>query len=510
MDQIVLNTRIQHNVLAILPEIIVTVLAVTVVLLDVIWPKSRRRELGLISAVGLAVTAVITLFITPPEPNNQMLLGGMLRYDALTQGFVIITLIGAAITCLIAMDSPGIGNKGEFYAVILVATLGACLMSGAADLIMAFLAIETLSISLYVLAGLLRDNPRSSEAGMKYFLFGAFTSTIMLYGMSLLYGFTGQTNLYAIGEILRTLPFRSDVTSTTINANLALPILLSMILIVVGFGFKVSAVPFHFWTPDVYEGAPTPVTAYISVASKAASFALLSRFFIIVFQGDPTTRYWVQLIAVMALVTMTFGNMLALVQRNIKRLIAYSSIAQAGYALIGVAAIAAQPGGGAGDGVAAVGFYMAMYVLTNLAVFGVIILFANATGSETIADFAGLSRRNIWLALAMTLALLSLGGIPPAAGFIGKFFLFRAAVNANLTWLAVAGVLNSIIALYYYLVIIKVMFVDRSEDENKPIPISQPYVWALGISCLLVVLMGTIAADPIFQWAATAAKGLFS
>jgi NADH-quinone oxidoreductase subunit N len=507
MDQIVLNTRPLHNVLGILPEILVTVLAVAVVLLDVVWPKSRRRELGLISAVGLGIIAVITLFITPQESPNQMLLGGMFRYDALTQGFVIITLIGAAITCLIAMDSPGIGNKGEFYAVIMVATLGACLMSGAADLILAFLAVETLSISLYVLAGLLRDNPRSSEAGMKYFLFGAFTSTIMLYGMSLLYGFTGQTNLYAIGEILRTLPFGSG---TAINANLALPILLSMILIVVGFGFKVSAVPFHFWTPDVYEGAPTPVTAYISVASKAASFALLSRFFIIVFQGDPTTRYWVQLIAVMALVTMTFGNMLALVQRNIKRLIAYSSIAQAGYALIGVAAIAAQPGGGAGDGVAAVGFYMAMYVLTNLAAFGVIILFANATGSETIADFAGLSRRNIWLALTMTLALLSLGGIPPAAGFIGKFFLFRAAVNSNLTWLAVAGVLNSIIALYYYLVVIKVMFVDRSEDENKAIPISQPYVWALGISSALVVLMGTIFADPIFQWAATAAKGLFS
>jgi NADH-quinone oxidoreductase subunit N len=303
------------------------------------------------------------------------------------------------------------------------------------------------------------------------------------------------------------MPFK---TGDAINVSLALPILLAMVLIVVGFGFKVSAVPFHFWTPDVYEGAPTPVTAFISVASKAASFALLTRFFIIVFQGDPTTRFWVQLIAVMALVTMTVGNLLALPQRNIKRLIAYSSIAQAGYALVGVAAIAAQPGATVGAGVAAVGFYMAMYVLTNLAAFGVIILFANATGSETIADFAGLSRRNIGLALAMTVALLSLGGIPPAAGFIGKFFLFRAAVDSGLTWLAVAGVMNSIIALYYYLIVIKVMFVDRSEDENKPIPVSQPYVWALGLTCLLVVLMGTVAATPLYDWASRAAQGLFS
>jgi NADH-quinone oxidoreductase subunit N len=504
---IVINTDTTANVLAILPEISLTVLAAVIILLDIFWPKSRRRDIGPLTAIWLAVTAGVALLIPVPAQGQQLMLGGMLRHDFMTQLFVVITLVGAAITCLIATDSPGIGRSGEFYAIIVVASLGACFISGASDLIMVFLALETLSISLYVLAGFLRNDKRSSEAGMKYFLFGAFTSTIMLYGMSLLYGFTGHTNLYAIGETLRTMPFK---TGDAINVSLALPILLAMVLIVVGFGFKVSAVPFHFWTPDVYEGAPTPVTAFISVASKAASFALLTRFFIIVFQGDPTTRFWVQLIAVMALVTMTVGNLLALPQRNIKRLIAYSSIAQAGYALVGVAAIAAQPGATVGAGVAAVGFYMAMYVLTNLAAFGVIILFANATGSETIADFAGLSRRNIGLALAMTVALLSLGGIPPAAGFIGKFFLFRAAVDSGLTWLAVAGVMNSIIALYYYLIVIKVMFVDRSEDENKPIPVSQPYVWALGLTCLLVVLMGTVAATPLYDWASRAAQGLFS
>src|SRR5579859_5378784 len=354
MQNFVVNADATINVLALLPEILLTILAALVVLLDVFFPASRRRAIGLIAAFGLFIIAAVAFFlptllgllpnsanlVAAATPNNQLILGGMLRYDVLTQLFVIITLIAAAIAALISVESPVLGGQGEFYAAMIVATLGACLITGAADLIMVFLALETLSISLYVLAGFLNRNPRSAEAGMKYFLFGAFTSTIMLYGLSLLYGFTQQTNLYAIGAVLRGLQFQA--TDGSINASLALPILLSMILIVVGFGFKVSAVPFHFWTPDVYEGAPTPVTAYISVASKAASFALLTRFFIIVFQGDEPQRVWVELIAVVAVITMTVGNLLALPQRNIKRLIAYSSIAQAGYTLVGVAAIASQ------------------------------------------------------------------------------------------------------------------------------------------------------------------------
>ncbi len=503
---LVLNTDMGMNLQAILPEILVTALIVVIILLDAIWQRSRRREIALIAALGCFGIAAFTFFVNRPPENGLLVLGGMLRYDDLAWGFAIMTLIAAGIACLISMDAPGVGAMSEFYTVILVATLGACLMSGAADLIMVFLSLETLSISLYILAGFLRNNARSAEAGMKYFLFGAFTSTIMLYGMSLLYGFTHQTNLYAIGQTLKTIQFTA--ADGSVNAALALPILLSMVMIVVGFGFKVSAVPFHFWTPDVYEGAPTPTTAYISVASKAASFALLVRFFIIVFQDQTTTGFWVPLLAILSVVTMTYGNLLALPQRNIKRLIAYSSIAQAGYVLIGVAAISAEIGSNPGSGIAAVGFYMAMYILTNLAAFAVIILFANATGSETIADFAGLSRRNSWLALAMTIALLSLAGIPPAAGFIGKFFLFRAAVDAHLTLLAVIGVLNSIIALYYYLVVIKIMWVDRSEDENKAIPVSQPYLWALGLTCIGVILLGTVFATPIFDWAAKAATSL--
>ncbi len=500
------NTDTVANLLAVTPEILLTVLAVAIILLDVFWPESRRRQIGYVAAFSMFAIALVTVLVPTPAINSQLMWGGMIRHDTLSQLFRTMVILAGGIASLISMDSPGIGRKGEFFAMIVVATIGACFMSAAADLIMVFIALETTSISLYILAGFLRNNLRSSEAGMKYFLFGAFTSAIMLYGLSLLYGFTHQTNLYAIGDMLhKLLPAGAPVNPAT-----ALPILLSLVMIAVGFAFKISAVPFHFWTPDVYEGAPTPVTAFISVASKAASFALLTRFFVIAFQGDPTTHFWVQLVAVLAVVTMTTGNLLALPQRNIKRLLAYSSIAQAGYALIGVASIAAQSGSVPGSGAAAVGFYMFMYVLTNLGAFGVIILFANATGSETIADFAGLSRRNLPLTLALTVAFLSLSGIPPAAGFVGKFFLFRAAVDANLTWLAVVGVLNSIVALYYYLVVIKIMFVDRSPDEDKVIPVSAPYRWALAVSCLGVIALGTFFAQPVFDWAALAAKGLFS
>jgi NADH-quinone oxidoreductase subunit N len=500
-----LNTEAGTLFLAILPSFLLALLAGAVLLLDVFLPESRRREIGLIAAAAMGAIALIALITpVPQDPGQQLVWGGMIRFDGLTQLFTVVTLVAAAIACLISLDVRYIGRRGEYYAVLIVATIGAVIMSGAADLIIVFLGLETLSISLYIMAGFLRNNPRSSEAGMKYFLFGAFTSTVMLYGMSLLYGFTGHTNLYAIGEVLA-----QRFATPNADPALILPILLAMIMIVVGFGFKISAVPFHFWTPDVYEGAPTPVTAYISVASKAASFALMARFFIIAFQGVQPTSFWVQVVAVMAVVTMTVGNLLALPQRNLKRLIAYSSIAQAGYTLIGVAAIAGQAGSEPGAGVAAVSYYMAMYVLTNLAAFGVIILFSNATGSENIADFAGLSRRNVGLALVLTVALLSLAGIPPAAGFIGKFFLFRAAVDSNLTWLAIAGVLNSIVALYYYLVVIKVMWVDRGADETKVIPVSNPYLWALLISTIAVIILGTLPG-PVFDLAAQAARSLFS
>lgn len=486
------------------PEIGLAIMSVVVLFLDSYLPESRRRGIGLTAAIGLFALAALPLIFGPTAGEENMLYwGGMVRHDVLSQIFEVMIILAGAITCLMTVDMRRMGRQGEFYLIIIVATLGATLMSSAADLIMVFLALETTSIPLYILAAFRRGDQKSSESGMKYFLFGSFASAIMLYGLSLLYGFTAQTNLYGIAEYLGSSAFTGS----------PVPVLVAMVLIFTGFGFKISAVPFHFWTPDVYEGAPTPVTAFVSVASKAASFALLLRFFTAVFPaslvigGQEIQGFWVQLAGALAVITMTLGNLLALSQRNIKRLLAYSSIAQAGYTLVGLAAL--QSTAAQGDAVAAVGFYMFMYTFTNLLAFAVIILFTEATGSETIADLAGLNRRAPWLALALTIALLSLAGIPPAAGFFGKFFLFNAAVEAGLVWLAIIGVLNSIVALYYYLVVIKVMYVDRSEDEDKPIPVARASVWALAITAVAVLILGTIGAQTIFEWAARGALALF-
>jgi NADH-quinone oxidoreductase subunit N len=486
---------------AIAPEVGLTIMAVVVLALDLYLPESQRRNIAIVTFVGLIATALLYLLLWFPTPGDPQTLGaaegfywgGMMRHDALAQIFKVAVLSAGALTALMTIDTKSLGRKGEFYLIVIVATLGGCLIAGASDLIMVFIGLETLTIPLYVLAAFRRDDQRSAESGMKYFLFGSFASAILLYGLSLLYGFTGATNLQTIAAYLG---------SDAFTAN-AFAVLAAMTLIIAGFGFKISAVPFHFWTPDVYEGAPTPVTAFLSVASKAASFALLVRFFLMVFpagiviSGQPIEGFWVNLASALAVISMTLGNVIALVQKNIKRLLAYSSIAQAGYTLMGVAALAAAPQ----SATASISFYMLMYTFTNLLVFAVIVLFSEATGSETIQDLAGLSRRSPWLALAMTLGLLSLAGVPPAAGFFGKFFLFQAAVEANLVWLAIVGVLNAIIGLWYYLIVIKVMYVDHGPYEERTIPVSVQATWVMGLTGLMVVLLGTFAVSPVYEWA---------
>jgi NADH-quinone oxidoreductase subunit N len=309
----------------------------------------------------------------------------------------------------------------------------------------------------------------------------------MLYGFSLLYGFTGRTNLYELAAAL---------TSGGVPQVAALA---AVLLVLVGFGFKVSAVPFHFWSPDVYEGAPTPITAFISVASKAAGFAVLVRVLLAVFPD--LQSYWGPLIAVVSVFTMTIGNVLALAQRNIKRMLAYSSIAQAGYALIGLAALNRS-------GIAAIVFYLLMYTVTNLATFAVVVLASRQVGSDEISDYAGLSRRSPGLALAFLIGFLSLGGMPPLGGFFGKFFVFAAAIEAGLVWLAVIGVLNAIVGLYYYLTVLKVVYLYRSERDNERIPVSRPYALALAVCTAGIIVLGTVAA-PWFGWASAAAQSLF-
>jgi NADH-quinone oxidoreductase subunit N len=474
------------TLLAILPEILLVVLAGLVMLLDIIWPESRKRGLGLVAATGFGVVAVATLIFARPA-DNGLIFGGMIRHDMLALVFRLLFLFSGLVVSLLSLESPGVGTRGEYYTLLIGSVIGMNFMAAAADLIMLFLAIETSSIALYLLAGFLRQDDKSAESGLKYFLFGAFSSALMVYGFSLLYGFTGQTNLYVLSAAL-------------LAGNVPLvAVLVALLFVMVGFGFKVSAVPFHFWSPDVYEGAPTPITAFISVASKAAGFAVLLRVLMAVFPD--IQGYWGPLLAVMSVFTMTIGNTLALAQRNIKRLLAYSSVAQAGYALIGVAAMTEA-------GFAAAIFYLLMYTVTNLVTFGVIVLASRVIGSDEIADYAGLFRRSPGLALAFLVGFLSLGGMPPLAGFFGKFFIFAAAVEAGLVWLAVVGIINAIIGLYYYLTVLKVVYLYRSERDHETISVPRPYAVALWVCALAVIFLGTAAA-PWFGWAAEAAGSLF-
>ncbi len=483
------------------PEIGLTILAMVLLLLDSYIPNAKSN-LGYVTAITMSILAVATVVLWGPAQGESTLAwGGMIRHDILAQVFKVMILLAGAVTSLMSVRDGDVGQKGEFYLIITISTLGGTLLAASADIVMLFVALETVSIPLYILAGFSRRDSRSSESGLKYFLFGSFASAILLYGFSLLFGFTGETRLDLVAEAL--------ISGDSVVGGNLFPVLISLLFVIVGFGFKISAAPFHFWTPDVYEGAPTPVTAFVSVASKAASFAVLMRFFLGVFpaelilEGQNLQLFWANIMSVLAIVSMTLGNVLALRQDNIKRMLAYSSIAQAGYALIGVAALSAS----GVFAISSVAFYMFMYTFSNLLVFAGVILFAEAAGTEKISEYAGMQRRSPWLAVAMTVGLLSLAGIPPAAGFFGKFFLFQAAVEANLAYLAIIGVLNSIVALYYYLVVIKIMWVDKGENEDQPISISPAMGWTFGITTVAVLILGVVPA-PVINWARDGAEAI--
>jgi NADH-quinone oxidoreductase subunit N len=475
-------------VFAILPEILLVVLAGIILAFDAIWKPEVKRGLGWLTAGGLLVIMVISVIFAIPHGQDRLIYGGMIRQDWLGFAFNILFMFAAAITALFAMDMKGVGQKGEFYILLLISTLGMSLMASAADIIMLYLAIETTSIPMYILAGFMTRDDKSTESGFKYMLFGAAASTIMLYGFSLLYGFTGQTNIYQIALSFYDLQFPK------------VAIIGSLLLILVGFGFKISAFPFHFWAPDVYEGAPTPIAGFLSTASKAAGFVVVLRVLVAIFTPSATPD-WINLLAIVSVLTMTVGNVLALVQKNIKRLLAFSSIAHAGYILIGVVALSQL-------GLTSVVFYLIAYLITNLAAFGIVMTFSQVVGSDEILAYSGLSRRKPWLALAMLVAFLSLAGMPPLAGFIAKIFVFAAAVKVGLVWLAFIGVLNSIIGLYYYLTVLKYVYLYRSDDEDKPLIISRPYAIALTILIFGIILVGTLFG-PWFNLSTQIASALF-
>jgi NADH-quinone oxidoreductase subunit N len=474
-------------ILAILPEILLVLLGALLLVVDLAVSEERKGVLGWISAVGLGLIILISLAAAVPGAEARLVWGGMVRFDWLGFVFKMLVLFSAAVTSLFAMDYDRLAKRGEFYLLMLSSTLGMCLMASAADLIMLYLAIETTSIPLYVLSGFLIRDDKSTEAGFKYLLFGALTSAVMLYGFSLLYGFGGTTNIYDLAARFR-------------EGGISLVSLLGiMLFVLVGFGFKVSAVPLHFWAPDVYEGAPTPIAGFLSTASKAAGFAVLMRVFLAAFPD--LTIEWGSVVAALAVASMTLGNLLALTQRNIKRMLAYSSIAHAGYALIGVTALSSL-------GVSSVVFYLMAYLLTNLAAFGVVSAYGRIIGSDEISAYAGMSRRAPGLALVMLVAFLSLAGMPPFGGFVVKVFVFAAAIQQNLIWLAVIGILNSIVGLYYYLTVLKIVYLYRSENDEIPARVTRSSALGLGILTVGVFAIG-FAFAPWLSWASAAAASLF-
>ncbi|MEE8448878.1 MAG: NADH-quinone oxidoreductase subunit N [Thermodesulfobacteriota bacterium] len=457
-----------------LPELILAGFALVLLLAGLFIGDKQRQRLAGLAWVGLAI-ALVSLI--PDFPGQgQSLFRGMIVFDTFAIFFKVFAIGVTAFVILFTCRSLEIKRHvSEFFALLLVSALGMSLMASAVDLLMMYIALEMVSIPCYVLAGYHKGSSRSAEAALKYVIYGGVSSGIMLFGMSLLFGLTGHTNLFAINQYLADHPVY------------LLPLLLAILFILAGLGYKIAAVPFHFWCPDVYEGAPTPVAAFLSVGPKAAGFALMIRFFYVTLvsaDGQLASVVaglnWPMILAVIAAVSMSLGNLAALAQRNVKRLLAYSGIAHAGYILMGLAVVNH-------DGLTASLFYLLVYLFMNLGAFLVVIYLSQLLGSEDIEDYRGLVWRSPVLAIAMGIFLLSLIGIPPLAGFIAKFYIFAAVIDAEMYWLAVIGLVNSTIAVYYYAKILRAMFLSpETGKEGLVLPAFDKGLLAVMIAPLLV------------------------
>ena len=471
----------------ILPELVLTAGSLLVLIIDVLMGRGGKSSASTLGWVTLVVIGATLYALTPFTATRVEVAHGLIAVDNFALFFKVVFLVAAAITVLISIRYLEIegASPGEYYFLILCATLGMMIMAGGIDLITIFIGLETMAVSFYILAGFIKPNQRSNEAAVKYFLLGAFSLGILLYGMSLMYGLSGTTNL----RVMATL-FAGQERDPRL--------VLAVILVVAGVGFKIAAVPFHMWAPDVYEGAPTPVTAFLSVGSKAASFAMLLRIFL---EGLPAMAGdWKLLFAVLSIMTMTVGNVAAVTQSNIKRMLAYSSIAHAGYILMGVVAWTTP-------GVTATLLYLLVYTFMQLGAFAVVVLLrrADVVGDE-LKDFSGLHFRNPFAAFAMLLFMLSLGGIPPTAGFMGKFWLFSAAIDAHWYWLAVIGVLNSAISLYYYIRVVVFMYLKKETMGSEPVR-SAPLTVALAVAVAMTLFLG-VYPRLLFELADVSAKTL--
>src|SRR6266705_94835 len=484
------------------PELSLALVAMAVMLVD-LFVKRRIVTvtvalIGLIIPLGFAISQV---FLVGPLVANHTLPGihaffGMFVVDQYAMFFEIVFLMIAAVMFLSSYSYVGkyVKAGGEFYALMLFSVTGMMFLASTSELLTIYISFELTSIPLYVMAGLLRTGERSAEAAVKFVLLGAMSSAILLYGFSLLYGLTGTTDLMGIAN---------SIKAGVQNGNVL--VLIASILILAGFGFKISAVPFHMWAPDIYEGAPTPATAFFSAGSKAAGFAALLRVFITGGLGQVNLTSLITIVSIIAVLTMTLGNLVAAVQTNVKRMMAYSSIAQVGYILVG---FAASISGQNSDGSSAVLFFILVYVLTNLGAFAGIIALANATGGEKIEDFRGLAKRAPLLSAGTALCLLSLSGIPPMAGFISKVFIFSAAWSQGLSWLVVIALINTVVSLVYYGRLVKVMYFDAPlKEDHVTTPMGLSASIALTTAALVVI---TFAAQAILLLANPAASSLLA
>jgi NADH-quinone oxidoreductase subunit N len=471
------------NLRIIAPALIVVVTALIVLLGELVTPPSRKHWLGYLSIAGLVVAAIAALNLWGA---NTSAFSGMVVADNFGLFLTLTTLLGAALSILLSIGFVRAQkiDRGEYYVLLLASVSGMILMATATDLIVIFLGLELLSLPLYILAAFQRENTRSLEAGIKYFLLGAFSSAFFLYGIALVFGASGSTNLAKIAA------------SQTGSSNTAM-LGIGAALLIVGFGFKVALVPFHWWTPDVYDGAPTTITAFMSVAVKAAAFGAFFRTFQIAL---PALAFdWRAILAVVAVLTMTLGNIAALLQSNVKRMLAYSSIAHAGYILIALVALSQ-------DGTSSALFYLLAYTLTNLGAFGAVIALGSGERERlNVADFAGAAREHPLVALVLTICMLSLAGFPPFAGFVGKFLIFSAAVETGWTWLAVIGVLNSLVSVYFYLRPVVQMYMSEPAEGWSGIRVAPLVALALLIAVIGVVALGVFPAPAI----ALAESGLF-
>ncbi len=491
-----------------LPELVLLLGAALVFLLDILWlrragqPNGRQsddRRFSWLPGISIIVLLVASLGLIPSQ-GRPAVVATMLTVDGFALFFKAFALMGIGLVIMTAL--PYLKGRtpfsGEFYALLLITGLAICLAVSANNLIMVYLSMEFLSITSYVLAGYFRNDRKSGEAALKYFLYGATASAVMLYGMSLLYGATGTTDLT---QLSRALAGRTQ-------GDLIWLIVPAIVMLLAGFGFKASLVPFHQWAPDTYEGAPTPITAFLSTASKATGFALLIRVFLTALGGGAVAGQWITLLVAISVLTMTLGNLTALRQTNIKRLLAYSSIAQAGYILIGVAAVAAGPNL-TFNGINGVLVYLLAYLFTNLGAFAVITAIETETGKVDLKDYSGLIRRSPWLAVLLVIFLLSLAGIPPTGGFLGKLYVFGAAVRREMWVLLAIAAINTVIAAFYYLNIVRYMFFTPTDESAPRVQVSPAYGAVLTITAVVTVLLGLVPG-PFIAWASDSARALLS